>query len=413
MSISEGLCLSTDTAVDVVQTQDENTMEEPSVSPVSATSSSTPIGDASSDCSSMKQLVETQRAAILPAEILFGKIPFWFPGRPFVRRIALIVVRQVGLVALFFIVYTLSRGVGIWAYDDPVTVAERHREWIIDAEKFLHVYNERQIALWVLDDTSDAFKIFISYFYLLSHFSVTTFFYAFVCLFRPMHYPIYMTGFWISSFAGAICYMAFPMAPPRGYDGIPDILDEIGLNPHGDESAVQALANPHAAMPSLHFGWSVCVGLGLIYCVRDIPMRPMRRALVYVAGIGYPSFMLFVIVGTGNHYWMDALGGALVLAFGFGIAFIGFHKFDWNDYERNQDKYWFWDIEIFARPADLEPEPRMSSKCIQTSSEEERDLEAQASPVEFKAVSMMVGSIDPVVSKSKVTDEDTMNEDSV
>ena len=68
------------------------------------------------------------------------------------------------------------------------------------------------------------------------------------------------------------------------------------------------VSNQFAAMPSLHFAWSSWCALVLI---------PRARSLwVKVLAAAYPWLTLFAIVVTANHYWLDAAGGALILAIG-------------------------------------------------------------------------------------------------
>ena len=68
-----------------------------------------------------------------------------------------------------------------------------------------------------------------------------------------------------------------------------------------------SLYNPFAAVPSMHFGYSLIVGVALVAYA--------RRPAVRIAGALYPPFMLFDIVATGNHFLFDAaMGGLVVLA---------------------------------------------------------------------------------------------------
>src|SRR5690606_29738733 len=39
-----------------------------------------------------------------------------------------------------------------------------------------------------------------------------------------------------------------------------------------------------------------------------------------VLGLLYPALTLVVIVATANHFWLDAVGGVLCLAFGYAVA---------------------------------------------------------------------------------------------
>jgi hypothetical protein len=65
-------------------------------------------------------------------------------------------------------------------------------------------------------------------------------------------------------------------------------------------------------MPSMHIGWSVWCGL-TIFALAAVPW-------VRVLGLLYPALTLVVIVATANHFWLDAVGGVLCLAFGFTVA---------------------------------------------------------------------------------------------
>jgi membrane-associated phospholipid phosphatase len=73
-------------------------------------------------------------------------------------------------------------------------------------------------------------------------------------------------------------------------------------------------------MPSLHIGWSSwCALLGW-----RLTRRKWLRALLLL----YPALTLFCIVVTGNHFWLDGVGGIITLGAGWAVG----HYFDaWND----------------------------------------------------------------------------------
>jgi hypothetical protein len=70
--------------------------------------------------------------------------------------------------------------------------------------------------------------------------------------------------------------------------------------------------NPVAAVPSLHFGYALIVGV--------VVFKLARRRWVRILGAAYPAFMLFDIVATGNHFWFDAAAGGVTVAAGWWIA---------------------------------------------------------------------------------------------
>lgn len=62
-------------------------------------------------------------------------------------------------------------------------------------------------------------------------------------------------------------------------------------------------------MPSLHIGWST-------WCALVIAHLAQRR-WVKALGIAYPFCTFAVIIGTANHYVLDAVGGLVTLGLGF------------------------------------------------------------------------------------------------
>jgi PAP2 superfamily len=59
-------------------------------------------------------------------------------------------------------------------------------------------------------------------------------------------------------------------------------------------------------MPSMHIGYALVVAATLL--------RYGRGSVVRVLGALYPPFVLFVIVATGNHFFLDAAAGAITVA---------------------------------------------------------------------------------------------------
>jgi membrane-associated phospholipid phosphatase len=77
---------------------------------------------------------------------------------------------------------------------------------------------------------------------------------------------------------------------------------------HGIRTAILEngmLANPFAAMPSLHFGYALFIGL-VLYALAD------GRWMRYL-GFFYALVVFVTIVATGNHFIVDAVAGGLVV----------------------------------------------------------------------------------------------------
>ncbi len=97
----------------------------------------------------------------------------------------------------------------------------------------------------------------------------------------------------------------FPLAPPRMLTGLgfTDPATQLGQSVYGSPGT--GVANQYAAMPSLHVGWALLVAIALIAA------STTRWRWLWLA---HPVTTLFVVVGTGNHYWSDGLVAAALLA---------------------------------------------------------------------------------------------------
>jgi len=109
-----------------------------------------------------------------------------------------------------------------------------------------------------------------------------------------------------------VSFSVFPLAPPR-------LLPEVGFVDtqwaYGSslyhQKSVLSFYNPYAAMPSLHFGWALLVGL---------MARSFDRRVLKALGVLYPSCMAIVIVTTGHHYFLDIVGGGVVVILAYSIV---------------------------------------------------------------------------------------------
>lgn len=110
----------------------------------------------------------------------------------------------------------------------------------------------------------------------------------------------------IVAFTG-ICLLVqlIPVAPPR-------MLPRTGLVDtavlyHESVYSTRAGFDPDqlSAMPSVHVGWAILVAIVLISAVRS---RWRWLALLY------PAFTLLAVIVTANHFWLDGVAAAIILA---------------------------------------------------------------------------------------------------
>jgi membrane-associated phospholipid phosphatase len=101
--------------------------------------------------------------------------------------------------------------------------------------------------------------------------------------------------------------------------GFVDTLKVYGGPWDFDSGGIAKRSNQYAAMPSLHIGWaSWCA-----FAIWPLARRKWIRAAVLL----YPALTLFCIVVTGNHFWLDGVGGIIALAGGFVIGAL-LHRFN-------------------------------------------------------------------------------------
>jgi PAP2 superfamily len=109
----------------------------------------------------------------------------------------------------------------------------------------------------------------------------------------------------VLSTAGCLAVQLIPVAPPR-------MLVDLGFVDTGalyNQSVYDALgrgmAGQLSAMPSVHVGWAVIVGWFSVVA----PCRWWLRTLA----ISHAVLTVLVVVGTGNHFWLDGIVAALFL----------------------------------------------------------------------------------------------------
>jgi hypothetical protein len=104
-------------------------------------------------------------------------------------------------------------------------------------------------------------------------------------------FAIFRDGFLLATAIALVIHWRYPTAPPRlAHVGIKDTMElysDVNIGrPHHER-----FSNPVAAVPSLHAGWAIALGVGL--------MLYARNSLLRAAGVLYPAVVLLTIVVTG------------------------------------------------------------------------------------------------------------------
>ncbi|MEE1928605.1 phosphatase PAP2 family protein [Streptomyces sp. TRM 70351] len=204
--------------------------------------------------------------------------------------------------------YSLVRN----AVPEHESTAMRHAHWIWDLEKsmglaFEHAVNHAVNSVtWLV--------VSMNYYYATLHFVVTIGVLVWLYRFQPGRYAAARTALFATTGVALLGYYFYPLAPPRLMTG-GDFIDTVIV--HGTWGSMASgnmanVSNQYAAMPSMHIGWSAWCGVLLVLLARPLWVR--------LLGVLYPVLTLVVIVATANHFWLDAVGGLLCLAFGMAVA---------------------------------------------------------------------------------------------
>ena len=125
-------------------------------------------------------------------------------------------------------------------------------------------------------------------------------------------YNFYRTIVLVNLAVAVAMFMIFPVASPFAIPGVElaDSIQEFGPRFYGSES-MSSFYNISAAMPSLHFSWTVILG---VLFWRSFPGR------YRMIGLLYPVITFFAITLTGNHFILYAMAGGLLAGMSFGMV---------------------------------------------------------------------------------------------
>jgi hypothetical protein len=229
------------------------------------------------------------------------------PSRPASRFHRLVWWHEFILIGVGYWVYSLTQG----TITSGVQQAMRHGWSIARLEHALGVNVELAFNHFVVNNQWLA--VAMNYYYMTAHFIVTSTVLVWLYKRHPQRYRGARTALISATMFALVIFWVFPVAPPRllpalGYLDTGVIFHTFGA-PAG--AAVAAHSNQFAAMPSLHTAWALWCGVTVFAMA--------RRRWVRLLGLAYPMCTVVVIVGTANHFLLDAVGGAGVLAIGYVI----------------------------------------------------------------------------------------------
>ena len=220
--------------------------------------------------------------------------------------------RQWLLFAGAYYVYRIVRGL----VDGHANVAFDNARDIVGIERSLGMFFEMHVQSWAL---ANPLVIDIAnWMYVNSHFVVTTTFLVWLYVARNHAYYFVRNMFMVAMAFALLGYVLYPTAPPRFLPewGFQDTVATM-FGSNVSENA-NVLYNPYAAIPSMHVAFALMIAIPAA--------QLMRRTALKVIWLSYPLLVTFVVVATGNHFWLDAALGAVVAAASAWIANAAFAR---------------------------------------------------------------------------------------
>jgi membrane-associated phospholipid phosphatase len=118
---------------------------------------------------------------------------------------------------------------------------------------------------------------------------------------RHEHFARFRNTILLTNVVGLIGYALVPTAPPWMF---PSFGFVEGVNhSHG---LLGSIANPYAAMPSLHAADALVVGVCLLRASRYWWSKALWAC--------WPVWVWFCVIATANHFWLDVVAGIAVAA---------------------------------------------------------------------------------------------------
>jgi len=246
---------------------------------------------------SSEPVVDNRRfTGLFPSRMLRWRRPIWW--------------QELGIIALGYWLYSLGRN----AIPSQQKIATEHGHSIEKLQDALHLNFEQSINGWVFHH--EWLAQIMDYYYATLHFIVTIGVLGWLFIKRPHIYRGARTVLFTTTLIALAGFAIYPLSPPRLLNPSRYYDTLVRFHTWGSlaDPDIAKHSNQYAAMPSLHIGWALWCGLTLFMCARSKWVRGL--------GLAYPVFTLIVIVGTANHYIVDAVGGAIVIAAAFGLQWV-------------------------------------------------------------------------------------------
>lgn len=220
-------------------------------------------------------------------------------------------ILELTLVIGAYLVYVFTRGL---IFSDASGTGVENAGRIISLEKSLGFFWEPGWQFWVLANIK-GFAALLNWTYIFTYWPIIVI--AGTALYvvnRPKYY-YYRSVVVINLVFALLIFMLFPVTSPFNItEYFVNTIQELGPTFYGSPE-MASFYNAQAAMPSLHFSWTVILG---VLFVRTF------KGWFRIIGLIYPVITFLAITITGNHFILDAIAGGILAVASFALMELGF-----------------------------------------------------------------------------------------
>lgn len=233
---------------------------------------------------------------LLPHRVVRFRRPVWW--------------QELAIIGASYWLYSIVRN----AVPEQRSIALRHGRSVQHLQDILQLNFELSVNHFIAHTEWLAQPM--NYYYATLHFVITVSVMVWLFVQRPHVYRGARTVLVTITLLGLLGFYLYPLAPPRllpQYGYVDTLLKFHTWGSLADPTIAQH-SNQYAAMPSLHIAWALWCGVSIFVCA--------ERRWVRILGLAYPVGTLMVIIGTANHFIVDAVAGAMIVAVGFAAQWL-------------------------------------------------------------------------------------------
>ncbi len=220
---------------------------------------------------------------------------------------------ELGLIVGFYAVYLVTRGL-FYSHLDQTGLENAQR--IVSLERGFGIYWEPAWQAWMLGTAQQLVEL-LNWVYIVTYWPVLLTVGLVLYMRNRLRFYYYRTVVGVSLIFALVVFAVFPVSPPFDMTTyFVDTIQSLGPSLYGGP-AMAATYNTNAAMPSLHFCWTLILGVLFLRSLRG-----WAKAL----GVLYPAITFLAITITGNHFILDAVAGGLLAGVAFAIVELGFRE---------------------------------------------------------------------------------------